>query len=112
MESLKFRVPRAGRAHACLARRLANCGHLRTQQAGTDLITLRGELPELSPMVADMVRIQRLTGCRPAELLAMTRQASHAGDPERWRYSPRRHKTKHHTFTPLGSSRRVTYSKE
>jgi uncharacterized protein (UPF0332 family) len=43
MESLKFRVPRADRAHAYLARRLANCGHLRTQQAGTDLITLRGD---------------------------------------------------------------------
>ena len=43
MEDLRFAVPRADRAHAYLSRRLANCGHSRTQQAGTDLIVLRGD---------------------------------------------------------------------
>ncbi len=54
-------------------------------------------LAELSsPMIRDMVRIQRLTGMRPGELLAMTRQAINTSDPECWAYSPGRHKTAHH----------------
>jgi uncharacterized protein (UPF0332 family) len=43
LEDLRFAVPRADRAHAYLSRRLANCGHARTQQAGTDLNALRGD---------------------------------------------------------------------
>jgi integrase len=53
-------------------------------------------LPKLSPMIGDMVRVQRLTGCRPGELLTMTREAIDTGDPECWAYSPGRHKTSHH----------------
>jgi len=43
MEDLRFAVPRADRAHAYLSRRLANCGHPQTQQAGMDLNALRGD---------------------------------------------------------------------
>jgi integrase len=53
-------------------------------------------LPELSPMIQDMVRIHRLTGMRPGELLAMTRQTIDTSDPECWAYTPGRHKTQHH----------------
>jgi integrase len=52
-------------------------------------------LPELGAMVADMVRIQRLTGCRPGELLAMTAAGIDRTDPECWSFSPDHHKTAH-----------------
>ena len=52
-------------------------------------------LPFLSPMVADMVKLQRLTGCRPAELCIMR-----PGDINRrdavWAYRPAEHKTECH----------------
>jgi uncharacterized protein (UPF0332 family) len=43
MEVLGFTVPRAERAHVYLSRRLANCGHPRTCEAGSDLNSLRGD---------------------------------------------------------------------
>jgi len=46
MEVLGFTVPRAERAHVYLSRRLANCGHSRTRQAGADLNSLRGDRNE------------------------------------------------------------------
>jgi integrase len=46
------------------------------------------------PMVADMIRIHRLTGMRPGELLAMTR-AEIETKGEVWLYKPGRHKTDH-----------------
>ena len=52
-------------------------------------------LPHLTAVVADMVRLQRLTGCRPAEVCAIR-----PGDLDRagevWIYRPPSHKTSHH----------------
>lgn len=52
-------------------------------------------LPFLSEVVADMVRFQRLTGCRPNEVCQLR-----PGDVDRsqdvWMYRPMRHKTQHH----------------
>jgi uncharacterized protein (UPF0332 family) len=42
LEDLRFAVPHADRAHAYLSRRLANCGEVQMQRAGTDLNALRG----------------------------------------------------------------------
>jgi integrase len=52
-------------------------------------------LPYLSQVVADMVRFQRLTGCRPGEvcqLRPMNVDRSNAV----WEYRPASHKTEHH----------------
>jgi len=49
-------------------------------------------LPEV---VADMVRFQRLTGCRPGEVCAL-RPCDIDRTSEIWIYSPARHKTAHH----------------
>ena len=47
------------------------------------------------PPVAAMIQVQRLTGMRPGEVVAMT-----TGDVDRsgdiWLYRPKRHKTEHH----------------
>jgi integrase len=52
-------------------------------------------LPFLLPMVADMVRIQRLTGMRSGELVRMrAEEIDRTGDV--WVYRPARHKTAHH----------------
>lgn len=52
-------------------------------------------LPFLGPMVADMVRIQRLTGCRPDEVCSIRpREVDRTGDV--WAYRPESHKTEHH----------------
>lgn len=56
---------------------------------------MQATLPHLPPRVADMVRIQRLTGMRPGELCAMTTGELELGD-EVWVYRPRKHKTAHH----------------
>jgi integrase len=53
-------------------------------------------LPELATTTADMVRIQRLCGCRPGELLAMTVEAIDRTDPQCWVFRPDHHKTEHH----------------
>lgn len=55
-------------------------------------------IPELSALVADMVRFQRLTGMRPIELVGMTREGL---DRSRdvWIYVPATHKTEHHGKT-------------
>jgi integrase len=55
-------------------------------------------LPYLPELVADMVRLQRLTGMRPAELCMLRprdidRSAAHQGV---WLYRPASHKTQHH----------------
>lgn len=52
-------------------------------------------LPHLPPVIADMVRVQRLTGMRPGEVCAMTTgELDVTGDI--WLYQPRKHKTAHH----------------
>jgi integrase len=57
---------------------------------------IEATLAELPPMIADMVRIQRLTGMRPGELLKMTADEIDRSDPESWVYTPSAHKTQHH----------------
>jgi integrase len=57
---------------------------------------LEAVLPVLPSTVADMVRVQRLTGCRPGELLATTAEAIDRSDPTCWEFRPSHHKTAHH----------------
>ncbi|MEX2141616.1 MAG: site-specific integrase [Pirellulales bacterium] len=52
-------------------------------------------LPKLSPVVADMVRLQRLTGMRPGELCIL-RPADIDRSADVWSFTPQRHKTEHH----------------
>jgi len=57
--------------------------------------TLEATLPYLSPVVADMVRLQRLTGARPGEICDMRPcDVSTTGDV--WTYRPGSHKTEAH----------------
>jgi len=52
-------------------------------------------LPHLPEVVADMVRLQRLCGCRPAEVcLVRPCDVDTSGDV--WVYRPESHKTEHH----------------
>lgn len=52
-------------------------------------------LPELPEVVADMVRFQRLTGCRPTETCSVRPcDVDRTGDV--WLYRPESHKTEHH----------------
>jgi integrase len=58
-------------------------------------VTIDATLPHLSPVVADMVRVQRLTGMRPGEVCRMTAaELDMSGDV--WVYRPSKHKTAHH----------------
>ncbi|NLS97961.1 MAG: site-specific integrase [Planctomycetaceae bacterium] len=52
-------------------------------------------LPELSPVVADMVQFQRLTGARPGEICIL-RPCDVDRSEEIWVYKPASHKTQHH----------------
>jgi integrase len=52
-------------------------------------------LPHLPPVVADMVRFQRLTGCRPHEVCIL-RPCDVDRTGEVWLYRPASHKTEHH----------------
>jgi integrase len=54
--------------------------------------TIDQTLPHLPPAVADMVRLQRLTGMRPGEVRAMRWSEIDTAGPV-WLYSPREHKT-------------------
>ena len=59
-----------------------------------DDATVNATLPHLHPVIADMVRLQRLTGMRPGELCRISAdQIDMSG--EVWMYRPQRHKTKH-----------------
>lgn len=60
-----------------------------------DDATVDATLPHLPPVVADMVRLQRLIGCRPGELVAM-RPADIDSSGDVWCYMPAEHKTEHH----------------
>jgi integrase len=51
-------------------------------------------LPHLQAVVADMVRFQRLTGCRPGEV-CLVRPADIDRSGVVWRYRPLEHKTQH-----------------
>jgi integrase len=60
-----------------------------------DDATVDATLPHLKPVVAAMVRFQRLTGCRPGELAQMRPEdIDRNGDV--WTYTPTSHKTEHH----------------
>jgi len=51
----------------------------------------------LPPVVADMVRVQRLVGCRPQDVVNMCPADITKGEPgEPWLYRPESHKTAHH----------------
>ena len=60
-----------------------------------DDATVETTLPHLPATIADMVRLQRLTGMRPDEVCRMR-----SGDIDRtgnvWSYKPAQHKTAHH----------------
>jgi integrase len=53
-------------------------------------------LPFLTPTVAAMVQIQRLTGMRPGEVVPMRSVDIDRSDPACWVYRPARHKGQHH----------------
>jgi integrase len=56
---------------------------------------INSTLPHLPAVIADMVRLQRLTGARPGEIVQLR-----AVDIDRsgvvWEFRPERHKTEHH----------------
>lgn len=60
-----------------------------------DDATIDATLPYLPPVVADMVRLHRLTGMRPSELCAI-RPGDVDRSGETWVYTPAEHKTEHH----------------
>jgi integrase len=51
-------------------------------------------LPHLSPVVADMIRVQRLTACRPGEVVQLRACDLDRGKPV-WEFRPERHKNQH-----------------
>lgn len=55
-------------------------------------------LPNLPPIVADMVRFQRLTGARPSEVCGL-RPCDIDRTEDVWIYTPSSHKTRHHGKT-------------
>jgi integrase len=60
-----------------------------------DDATVDATLPRLPAVVADMVRFQRLTGCRPGEV-CIVRPCDVDTTGEVWSYRPASHKTEHH----------------
>lgn len=60
----------------------------------TDAV-VEATLPYLSPVVADMIRVQRLTGCRPGEV-CMLRPLDLDTSGDVWAFRPESHKTEHH----------------
>lgn len=57
--------------------------------------TVDATLPHLPHVVADMVRLQRLTGCRPGEVCILRPvDVDRTGDV--WTFRPESHKTQHH----------------
>jgi integrase len=53
-------------------------------------------IPCVSELIADVVRVMRLTGMRPGEVLAMTVAQIDRSDPTLWTFKPDHHKTAHH----------------
>ena len=56
---------------------------------------INATLSHLPALVADMVRFQRLTGCRPEEV-CLVRPSDVDTSREPWSYRPHSHKTEHH----------------
>lgn len=61
-----------------------------------DPARVEATLPYLSPVVADMVRLQLLLGCRPGELFDLRPCDIERDSGEVWAYRPLHHKTEHH----------------
>ncbi len=59
-----------------------------------DDATVQATLPHLPEVVADMVRFQRLTGCRPSEVCSL-RPVDIDTSGVVWSYNPAEHKTAH-----------------
>jgi site-specific recombinase XerD len=60
-----------------------------------DETTVEATLPNMPPIVSDMVQFQRLTGARPTEVCIIRPcDVDRSGDV--WRYVPESHKTEHH----------------
>lgn len=60
-----------------------------------DDATVQATLPHLSPVVADMIRLQRITGSRPQDVCNLRPcDLDRSGDV--WLYRPDTHKTEHH----------------
>jgi integrase len=66
-----------------------------TPVAAVPLETVEATLPKLPRVVAAMVRLQLLAGCRPGEVCAI-RPADVDRNSDPWCYRPRSHKTEHH----------------
>jgi len=59
-----------------------------------DAAVVDATIPFLSPVVADMIRVQELTGMRPGEVCQLrTADIDRTGDV--WRFTPTSHKTQH-----------------
>ncbi len=56
---------------------------------------VQATLPHLPEVVCDMVRLQRLTGCRPGEV-CLIRPADVDSTEDIWTYQPEHHKMEHH----------------
>ena len=68
---------------------------------------IRRTLPLLPPMIAVMIQVQRMTGCRPSEIFNMKAgEIDKKSDPDLWLYRPAHHKTEGKTkrkkVVPLG----------
>ncbi|MEL7500053.1 MAG: site-specific integrase [Planctomycetota bacterium] len=75
---------------------------LKKKRWSVDLDLVKATQAELTPVLADMVEVQRLIGARPTELCKM-RPVDIDRTGEIWIYSPTSHKTQHH-----GHSRRIS----
>jgi len=56
-------------------------------------------LPHVPSVVADMIRIQTMTGMRPGEVCAMRAEHIDRSDKACWIWQPEHHKTAHHGHT-------------
>jgi integrase len=58
--------------------------------------TVDATLPHVSDLAADVIRVMRLTGARPAEVTGMVATGLDRSNPDCWQYRPADHKTAHH----------------
>lgn len=69
-----------------------------------DDASVQATLPHLSPTVADMIRLQRITGCRPQDVCNL-RPCDVDTSADVWLFRPGIHKTEHHDrdrIIPIG----------
>ena len=75
--------------------RFAGRSHRRAESepvSPVDDATVQDTLPYLPPILADMVRFQQFTGCRPAEVCLIRPMDVDTSNPT-WVYTPAKHKT-------------------